>query len=306
MASAGSRVRKAVIPAAGLGTRFLPLTKAQPKEMLPIVDKPMIQYVVEEAVAAGIEEVILVTGPKKRAIQDHFARDESLAAHLREKNRHHVLDELDSLLSAVSIRYVLQERPEGLGHAILCARQAVDGEPFAVMLGDDVFVSEVPVIRQIMDVFASTQHSVMSVQHVDRSQVGRYGILDSEPVGPGLHRMKRIVEKPEPKDAPSSLAAFGRYVFTPELFDCLQRTQPGKNDEIQLSDGVNLLLDEQPVFGAEFQGRRFDAGDKFGLLVANIEFALNRDDFREPLQAFLSQLRLDAPRAEPRARRGRI
>lgn len=286
-----THIRKAVFPAAGLGTRFLPATKASPKEMLPLVDKPMIQYVVEEAVASGIEQVIIVTGRGKRAIEDHFDIAYELESNLKEKGKTRLLDEVQKITNMVDFCYVRQREALGLGHAILCAKNIVGNEPFAVLLGDDIVDSRVPALKQLINVFKSHQASVLAVERVPRSQVSRYGIIKAEPMDDGLHRIRDLVEKPKPESAPSDLAVIGRYILTPEIFEELERTKPGKLGEIQLTDALKNLLGRQAIYGYEFDGKRYDAGDKLGFLMATVEFALKNHELGPPFRSYLRTLK---------------
>ena len=269
-------VRKAVIPAAGLGTRFLPATKATPKEMLPIVDKPTIQYIIEEALHSGIEDILIITGRSKRAIEDHFDRSIELELNLEE---HGKLKELEMVrkISDVRIHYIRQKEPRGLGHAILCAKQFVGEEPFAVLLGDDVVDSEKPALQQLIDVYDKTGASVLGVQEVPQEKVSAYGIVASEPTGDArTFTVQDMVEKPAVEEAPSRLAVLGRYVITPEIFPILEETKPGRGDEIQLTDALKVLAKEQTMYAYNFEGRRYDVGDKQGFLEATVEMALKQ------------------------------
>ncbi|CAB3389502.1 putative UTP-glucose-1-phosphate uridylyltransferase [Kyrpidia spormannii] len=285
-------VRKAVIPAAGLGTRLLPATKAQPKEMLPIVDKPAIQYIVEEAVAAGIEDIIIITGRNKRAIEDHFDRNIELEMELEAKGDEKALEEVRRIAELADVYYIRQKQPRGLGHAVACARSFVGDEPFAVLLGDDVMFAERPCIAQLIDLYEETGGTVVGVQEVPPAEVSRYGIVD--PDGPGPkgrgHRAKALVEKPAVEEAPSNLAIMGRYVITPEIFSILHELPPGKGNEIQLTDGLNALCRTQGVWAMPFEGRRFDIGNPMGLLRASVEVALLREDLRDEFAAFLTDV----------------
>lgn len=279
-------VRKAIIPAAGLGTRFLPATKAQPKEMLPIVDKPTIQYIIEEAVASGIEEILIITGRNKRAIEDHFDRSIELELTLEKQGKSELL-ELVREISDVTIHYIRQKEPKGLGHAILCAKQFVGDEPFAVMLGDDVVDAQVPALKQLMDVYAKTGMTVLGVQEVAQEKVSSYGIVAPKSGGDGLWQVADLVEKPSMEAAPSRLAILGRYVIDPAIFAHLERTAPGKGGEIQLTDALKSLLQEQTMLAYSFAGRRYDVGDKMGFLEATIDFALKRPELHDALLAYM-------------------
>ncbi|MEW5921583.1 MAG: UTP--glucose-1-phosphate uridylyltransferase GalU [Bacillota bacterium] len=284
------RVRKAIIPAAGLGTRFLPATKAQPKEMLPIVDKPTIQYIVEEAVASGIEDIIIVTGRGKRAIEDHFDRSIEMEVTLEQKGNHELLGLVREISEMVDIHYVRQKEPRGLGHAVWCARKFIGEEPFAVLLGDDVIDSQVPCLQQMLDVYKRWGGTVLGVQEVRAEDTGKYGIVRSEYVGSGLYRVKDLVEKPRPEEAPSTLAVLGRYIIEPEVFDFLEKQEPGAGGEIQLTDALRSLAKGRPMYAYVFEGRRYDVGDRLGFLQATVEFALQREDLREPFREYLEGL----------------
>jgi UTP--glucose-1-phosphate uridylyltransferase len=284
------RIRKAVFPAAGLGTRFLPATKASPKEMLPLVDKPLIQYGVEEAVASGIEQVILVTGRGKTAIEDHFDVSKELELLLEERGKKQLLREVREISSMVDFAYVRQKEALGLGHAILCARNLVGDEPFAVFLGDDVIDSRVPAMRQLVEVFRRYQGSVLAVVRVPRAQISAYGVINPERIGEGLYRVRDVVEKPPVERAPSELAVIGRYVLTPGVLGRLAETKPGKGGEIQLTDGLRALLADEPIYAVEVEGERYDAGDKLGFLKATVSFALKRPDLRDEFRKFLRGL----------------
>ncbi|HMM19569.1 MAG TPA: UTP--glucose-1-phosphate uridylyltransferase GalU [Selenomonadales bacterium] len=280
------KIRKAVIPAAGLGTRFLPATKAQPKEMLPIVDKPAIQYIIEEAVQSGIEDILIVTGRNKRAIEDHFDRAVELEMTLKNQGKYDLLGLVEEL-SNVTIHYVRQKEPRGLGHAILCARHFVGQEPFAVLLGDDIIDAAVPGLKQLMDVYEDCPGTILGVQQVAQRQVSSYGIVKPVAVKDNLWRAADLVEKPAVEDAPSRLAALGRYIIEPEIFEILANTPPGRGGEIQLTDALRALAAERPVYAFQFEGRRYDVGDKQGYLEATVEYALKRPDLRENFLRYL-------------------
>ncbi len=288
------RIRKAVLPAAGLGTRFLPATKAQPKEMLPIVDKPTIQYVVEEAAASGIEDIIIVTGRGKNAIEDHFDRSLELEIALERKGKDGQLKEIQRISELTSFCYVRQKEPLGLGHAILVARALVGNEPFAVLLGDDIIDAEVPCLRQMISVFDKYRSSIIAVQQVPREETSSYGIIDHKPVEDSVYRIEDLVEKPTPDTAPSDLAIIGRYILTPEIFDALEQTPPDEGGEIQLTNGLRILLRTQAIYGLAFRGRRYDAGSKLGFLKATVQFALKRPDLAPGFRSYLKTLDLDA------------
>ena len=283
-------VRKAVIPAAGLGTRFLPATKSQPKEMLPVVDKPAIQYVVEEAVQAGIRDILVITGRGKRSLEDHFDRSFELEAELARKHRHKELDEVRRIAEMADIHYVRQGEAMGLGHAVGAARQHVGQEPFAVMLGDDLMADDSVVLRAMLALHASRGSSVVALKEVPDSEISSYGCARTERTDDGLVRLVDIVEKPKPADAPSNLAVMGRYVFTPEIFAAIDRVGPGAGGEIQLTDAIGLLLRDQPVYGHVFTEGRYDIGNKLDYLRATVELALLRDDIGPDFRTFLVDL----------------
>jgi len=286
------RIRKAIIPAAGLGTRFLPATKAQPKEMLPIVDKPTIQYIVEEAVASGIESIIIITGRSKRSIEDHFDKSYELEAELKKSGKMDMLEMVESISNMVEVNYVRQKEAKGLGHAILCAHSFIGNEPFAVLLGDDVvYNDEKPCLRQLMDVFDKEQTSVLGVQKVDIKQTSQYGIVKTSSGSNGLHLVEDLVEKPK-SNPPSNIAILGRYIIMPRVFDILRNTAPGAGGEIQLTDALRMLAKEERMFAYEFEGRRYDVGSKEGFLEATVEYALRRDDLNQEFTAFLKTLKL--------------
>jgi UTP--glucose-1-phosphate uridylyltransferase len=287
------RVRKAVFPAAGWGTRFLPATKAQPKEMLPLVDKPVIQYAVEEAVAAGIEQVIIVTSSQKRAIEDHFDTNYELDHLLEERGEIELLRQMRHISDLAQIAYVRQKEQLGLGHAVLMAKELVGHEPFAVILSDDVVVGERPCIGQLVHAYAQTNSSVVAVMEVPHAETSRYGVVGGQRVDGGdgrLWKIDRVVEKPAPGDAPSNLAIVGRYVLTPKIFDKLEQTTRGAGGEIQLTDAIQALMEEQAVYGYEFEGTRYDAGTTMGWLKASVELALARPDLGEEFGAYLRGL----------------
>jgi UTP--glucose-1-phosphate uridylyltransferase len=291
------RVRKAVFPAAGLGTRFLPATKAQPKEMLPLVDKPIIQYGVEEAVAAGCDQIIIITGRGKTAIEDHFDVSYELERMLEERGKKELLSIVRQISDMIYVAYVRQKEALGLGHAVLTARELVGDEPFAVLLADDVIDAQKPCLKQMIEVFDATQSSVIATQEVNGPAISAYGVLDSVPVkdkfNGRLHEVKNLVEKPKLEDAPSNLAIIGRYVLTPTVFQTLERTPPGAGGELQLTDGVRgLLAAGEKVYGYTFEGKRHDAGDKLGFLKATVEFALKRPDMGKQFAEYLRSLEL--------------
>ena len=284
-------ITRAVIPAAGLGTRFLPATKATPKEMLPIVDKPTIQYIVEEALASGIEDILIITGRSKRAIEDHFDRSVELELNLEEKGKEELLEMVRSI-SDIRIHYIRQKEPRGLGHAILCAKQFIGNEPFAVLLGDDVvFNDKKPALRQLIDVYERTGASVLGVQKVPHEKVSSYGVVAPRGTSdPRTFAVVDMVEKPPAEEAPSDMAALGRYIITPEIFEILERTDPGAGGEIQLTDGLRALLKIQPVYAYNFEGRRYDVGDKQGFLEASVEYALRRPELHDGFLAYLKEI----------------
>jgi UTP--glucose-1-phosphate uridylyltransferase len=284
------RVRKAIFPAAGLGTRFLPATKASPKEMLPLVDKPLIQYAVEEAVASGIEDIIIVTGRGKRAIEDHFDRSFELEENLKGNGKAQPLHDIRRISELANFCYVRQSEARGLGHAVLCARHLVGDEPFAVILSDEVIAADTPGLAQLISVYQSGYGGVLGIQKVRPSEVSQYGIVAARRVSDGLHQVLDLVEKPTPADAPSRLAAIGRYVLSPEIFPILQKTPPGKNREIQLTDALRILLKEAPIFAQEIAGCRYDAGDKLGFLKATVEFALKNPALGPSFSRYLKHL----------------
>ncbi|MBI4610618.1 MAG: UTP--glucose-1-phosphate uridylyltransferase GalU [Candidatus Rokubacteria bacterium] len=285
-------VRKAVFPAAGLGTRFLPATKAQPKEMLPLVDKPTIQYVVEEAVASGLSEIIIVTGRGKRAIEDHFDAAFELEYYLQDRGKVEELAQIKTISELASVSYVRQKEPLGLGHAILCARPLVGEEPFAVFLGDDLIVSQTPCMRQLLEVFERYGGPVVAVERIPSDQIGRYGVIRPKPLGGNVFEVLDLVEKPAPHEAPSDLAIIGRYVLTPDLFGMLAETRPDGRGEIQVTDGLRALRRQRPLYAVEFEGKRYDTGDKLGFLKATVEFALARPDLADAFRAYLKSLEL--------------
>jgi UTP--glucose-1-phosphate uridylyltransferase len=284
------KVRKAIIPAAGLGTRFLPATKAMPKEMLPIVDKPTIQYIVEEAIASGIEDIIIVTGKGKRAIEDHFDNAPELEQMLLEKKKYDLLEQVRHSANLVDIYYIRQKSPKGLGHAVWCARNFVGDEPFAVLLGDDIVQAEKPCLSQLIEQYEHMGCSVIGVQPVPDEETHRYGIIEPwERIG-NLYQVKRFVEKPPRGTAPSNLAIMGRYVLTPEIFDFLEKQEAGAGGEIQLTDAIQKLNEKQPVYAYSFSGKRYDVGEKLGFVKTTIEFALQNEELREDLIAFLRDI----------------
>jgi UTP--glucose-1-phosphate uridylyltransferase len=287
------KIRKAVFPAAGLGTRFLPATKASPKEMLPLVDKPLIQYVVEEAVASGIESIIIVTGRGKTAIEDHFDISFELENMLRERGKEEMFEKARSVSELARISYVRQKEALGLGHAILQAKDFVEGEPFAVMLADDIVDAEVPALKQMLAIYEETGAPVLGTMKVEGSAISRFGVLDAEEVRPGVFRVRDMVEKPRFEDAPSDLAIIGRYILTPDIFAELERTPPGAGGEIQITDAMRALLKKRDFYAVRFEGTRHDAGDKLGFLIATVEFALKRPDLGPQFREYLRSLNLN-------------
>lgn len=284
------KVRKAIIPAAGLGTRFLPATKAQPKEMLPIVDKPTIQYIVEEAINSGIEEILIVTGRNKRAIEDHFDRSVELEIELAKKGNDLLLKQVRDISNLVDIHYVRQKEAKGLGHAIHCAKAFVGNEPFAVLLGDDVVDAEVPCLKQLIDVYESHSSTILGVQEVDTRDVDKYGIVEYESAEGRLYKVRDLVEKPARDKAPSNVAILGRYIITPEIFDILESTKPGSGGEIQLTDALKSLGKIQDIYAYNFKGKRYDIGSKLGFLQATVEFALKREDLKDDFRRYLEEI----------------
>lgn len=284
------KVRKAIIPAAGLGTRFLPATKAMPKEMLPIVDKPTIQYIVEEAVDAGIEDIIIVTGKGKRAIEDHFDHSFELENNLIEKGKFQLLDEVQKSSKMVDIHYIRQKEPKGLGHAIWCARKFIGDEPFAVLLGDDIVKAEKPCLKQLIEQYERYNASILGVQTVTDRDVSRYGIVDGSRISERFYNVKNLVEKPKQEEAPSNLAILGRYILSPKIFDILSKQEPGTGGEVQLTDAIAVLNHYEAVYAYDFEGIRYDVGEKMGFIQTSIEFALEREDLRLQLLDYLSSV----------------
>lgn len=291
------KVRKAVFPAAGLGTRFLPATKAQPKEMLPLVDKPLIQYGVEEAIHSGIQNIIIITGRGKTAIEDHFDVSFEMEHLLESRNKKDLLNTIRSISDMINVAYVRQKEAMGLGHAVLRARELIGPEPFAVVLSDDVIDAEVPCLRQLLDIYEFYGASVVALMEVPKDSISSYGVVDAEPIAHNgardrLFRICNMVEKPRPEEAPSNLAIIGRYVLTPEIFDSIESIEPGSGGELQLTDALKHLLRSRPIYGLRFEGTRYDAGDKLGFLKATVEFALKRYDLGEEFRQYLSALKL--------------
>ena len=286
------KVRKAAFPAAGLGTRFLPATKAQPKEMLPLVDKPLIQYGIEEALASGIDNIIMITGRGKTAIEDHFDVSFELENILEQRGHIEMLKTVRNISEMISIAYVRQKEALGIGHALLTARELIGNEPFGCFLGDDIIDSEIPCIRQLLNVFYEKQHPVVAIEEVSPDDVSSYGIIAGKEIGDGLYELSDMIEKPSRKEAPTNLAIIGRYVLTPDLFECLEGVEKDSKGEIQLTNGLRLLLKQRPIYGYKFRGKRYDAGNKLGFLKATVEFALKREDLGEDFRQYLLSLKL--------------
>lgn len=284
------KVHKAIIPAAGLGTRFLPATKAQPKEMLPIVDKPTIQFIVEEAVASGIEDIIIVTGRNKRAIEDHFDKSYELEEVLEKTNKEELLTLVRDISNLVNIHYIRQKEPKGLGHAIYCAKAFIGNEPFTVLLGDDIVKSDVPCLKQLIDIYDKYRTTVLGVQRVPQEDVSKYGIVAGRQVDDRVFKVTDMIEKPEIDEAPSNIAILGRYIISPSIFSYLENVSPGKNGEIQLTDALKDMMHHETMYAYDFIGRRYDVGNKMGFLQATVEFALDRDDLRDEFSSWLKQI----------------
>ena len=286
------KIKKAIIPAAGLGTRFLPVTKAQPKEMLPIVDKPTIQYIIEEAVASGIEEILIITGRNKKCIEDHFDKSVELELELEKSGKQEMLKLVREISDMVDIHYIRQKEPKGLGHAISCAKTFVGNEPFAVLLGDDlVYNEEKPCLKQLIDCYNEYNTSILGVQTVDAKDVGKYGIIKGIHIEGGVHKVRGLIEKPAVEEAPSNIAILGRYIITPQIFKILEETKPGRGGEIQLTDALSKLIDEEAIYAYNFKGTRYDVGDKLGFLKATVEYALRREDLRDEFMEYLNTLK---------------
>ena len=280
-------VKKAIIPAAGLGTRFLPATKAQAKEMLPIVDKPTLQYIIEEAIESGIEEILIVTGRNKKSIEDHFDRSVELELELEQKGKTAMLEMVQDISNMVNIHYIRQKEPKGLGHAIHCAKSFIEDESFAVLLGDDIVDAETPCLKQMIDAYDEYKTTVLGVQEVARENVDKYGILDVKHIEDRVYKVKDMVEKPSIEEAPSNIAILGRYIITPEIFNILENQAPGKGGEIQLTDALQTLSTKEAIYAYNFEGRRYDVGDKLGFLEATVDFALKRPELRDDFIEFL-------------------
>ena len=285
------KISKAIIPAAGLGTRFLPATKAQPKEMLPIVDKPTLQYIIEEAIESGIEEILIITGRNKKSIEDHFDRSVELELELEHKGKVEMLEMVKSISNMVDIHFIRQKEPKGLGHAIYCAKSFVGNEPFAVMLGDDIVYNEgKPCLRQLMDCYDEYKTSVLGVQTVLDGDVDKYGIVDGLKIEGNVTKVKGLVEKPSVDEAPGNMAILGRYIITPSIFEILERTKPGKGGEIQLTDALLELMSEEAIYAYNFEGRRYDVGDKLGFLEATVEYALRKPELKDAFIEYLKSI----------------
>jgi UTP--glucose-1-phosphate uridylyltransferase len=287
-----NKVRKAVFPAAGLGTRFLPATKSSPKEMLPLVDKPLIQYAVEEAVASGIESILIITGRDKSAIENHFDISFELEQLLRDKGKDAMFNEVRAISDIAQISYTRQKQALGLGHAIYQAKDFAGGEPFAVLLADDIVDSEKPALKQMTEVFERYGAPVIATMQVEGEAISRFGVIDAVEIEPNVFQIRDMVEKPAFEDAPSDLAIIGRYIFTPDIFEAIEQTQPGSGGEIQITDAMRLLLAKKPFYAVKLDGRRHDAGDKLGFVIATVEYALKRDDLGDDLRAYLRSLDL--------------
>ncbi|MBE7026958.1 MAG: UTP--glucose-1-phosphate uridylyltransferase GalU [Ruminococcaceae bacterium] len=284
------RVRKAVIPAAGLGTRFLPATKATPKEMLPIVDTPTIQYIIKEAVDSGIEDILIITGRTKRAIEDHFDKAYELETELEKSGKTDLLKIAQDISNMANIHYVRQQEAKGLGHAIHCAKSFVGNEPFAVLLGDDIVKSDVPCLKQMIDVYDKYQASILGVQTVSPDDISKYGAVAASEVSERIHKVSGLVEKPKKEEAPSNMAILGRYIITPKIFECIEKTGKGAGGEIQLTDALRLLCDYEDMYAYDFIGRRYDVGSKMGFLEATVEYALSRDDLAGEFMQYLKKI----------------
>jgi len=286
-----NKIRKAIIPAAGLGTRFLPATKAQPKEMLPIVDKPTIQYIIEEAVASGIEEILIVTGRNKKCIEDHFDKSVELEMELEKNHKDQLLELVRNISDMVDIHYIRQKEPKGLGHAIYCAKSFVGDEPFAILLGDDiVYNEEKPCLKQLIDCYDEYKTTILGVQSVDVENVSKYGIVDGVEIEDRVCKVKDLIEKPNKEDAPSNTAILGRYIVTPKIFKILKNVKPGKGNEIQLTDALLELLKTEAIYAYNFEGRRYDVGDKLGFLEATVEYALRKPQLKDEFIGYLRSL----------------
>ena len=284
------KVQKAIIPAAGLGTRFLPATKAQPKEMLPIVDTPTIQFIVEEAVSSGIEDIIIVTGRSKRAIEDHFDKSYELEEELKKSGKEDLLSQIRDISNLVNIHYIRQKEPKGLGHAIYCAKAFIGNEPFAVLLGDDIVRAEEPCLKQLINVYNEYKTTILGVQKVPVNEVSSYGIIGGKQVDERVVKVNDMVEKPDIDKAPSNTAILGRYIISPSIFSHLENIPPGKNGEIQLTDALKSLMKDEAIYAYDVIGKRYDVGNRMGFLKATVEFALERDDLKDEFKAYLKQI----------------
>ena len=286
-----NKIRKAIIPAAGLGTRFLPATKAQPKEMLPIVDKPTLQYIIEECVASGIEEILIITGRNKKSIEDHFDRSVELEMELEKSGKEEMLKMVREISDMVNIHFIRQKEPRGLGHAILCAKTFVGNEPFAVLLGDDVVYNDnKPCLKQLIDCYEEYKTSVLGVQTVEPQDVNKYGIVGGLHIEDRVYKVKNLIEKPAVEEAPSNVAILGRYIITPKIFEILENTKPGKGNEIQLTDALLELIKHEAMYAYDFEGRRYDVGDKLGFLQATVEYALRKEELRDGFVEYLKTI----------------
>ncbi|WP_286184039.1 UTP--glucose-1-phosphate uridylyltransferase GalU [Clostridium sp. CCUG 7971] len=283
-------VKKAIIPAAGLGTRFLPATKSQPKEMLPIVDKPTLQYIIEEAINSGIEEILIITGRNKKSIEDHFDKSVELELELEQKGKTEMLDMVRDISNMVNIHYIRQKEPKGLGHAIHCAKSFIGDEPFAVLLGDDIVDNETPCLKQLINAYDEYKTSILGVQEVAKEDTCKYGILDVKHIEDRVYKVKDMVEKPAVEEAPSNVAILGRYIITPAIFDILENQEPGKGGEIQLTDALKTLGKQEAIYAYNFEGRRYDVGDKLGFLEATIDFALKRENLKVDLINYMKEV----------------
>ncbi|MBN8048530.1 UTP--glucose-1-phosphate uridylyltransferase GalU [Paraclostridium bifermentans] len=283
-------VKKAIIPAAGLGTRFLPATKSQPKEMLPIVDKPTLQYIIEEAINSGIEEILIITGRNKKSIEDHFDKSVELELELQQKGKTEMLEMVQEISNMVNIHYIRQKEPKGLGHAIHCAKSFIGDEPFAVLLGDDIVDSDTPCLKQLIDAYDEYKTSILGVQEVAKEDTNKYGILDCKYIEDRVYKVKDMIEKPNVEEAPSNIAILGRYIITPAIFEILENQAPGKGGEIQLTDALKTLASHEAIYAYNFEGRRYDVGDKLGFLEATIDFALKRDNLKDGLINYMQNI----------------
>lgn len=284
------KITKAIIPAAGLGTRFLPATKAQPKEMLPIVDKPTLQYIIEEAIASGIEDILIITGRNKQSIEDHFDRSVELELVLKDKGKTELLELTKSVSEMANIHYIRQKEPKGLGHAIYCAKNFIGKEPFAVILGDDIVDSKKPCLKQMIEVYNKFKTTILGVQEVNEEDVSKYGIVKGEYIKDNIYWVDDLVEKPSREESPSNIAIMGRYIITPQIFEILEQTKPGKGGEIQLTDALKELSKREAMYAYLFEGKRYDVGDKLGFLKATVEFALKREELKNDFKSYLEGL----------------